>query len=174
MSGSIINVTPDNISILQSTKFTFVIPDLPFARYFCQTVSLPGVSTNAVQVDTPFSSTYRHGDTLVYDTFSINAIIDEDLRVWEETYNWLVSLTKPEKWSQYAKYEKTAKARRDLYYDGILTINSNSNNPRIRIKFGYCHPVSLGSIQFSTSESADVIPTADITFRYDNFVIERL
>lgn len=169
-----INITPDNTSILQPTKFTFIIPDLPFAKYFCQTAVVPGVSTSPVAVETPFSSTYYHGDKLVYDTFSINAIIDEELRVWEETYNWLVSLTKPEKWSQYAKFEGSSKAPRELYYDGILTINTNSNNPNLRIKFFNCHPVSLGSIQFSTAENADTIPTADITFRYDRFEIDRL
>jgi hypothetical protein len=171
---STFNVVPDNTSILQPTKFTFVIPDLPFAKYFCQTATLPGVSTNPVGIDTPFSMTYYHGDKLTYDSFSINAIVDEELRVWEETYNWLVSLTKPESWSQYAKYSLSAKSPRELYYDGILTINTNANNPNIRIKFKNCHPVSLGAIQFNSSDNADTIPTADITFRYDRFDIERL
>ena len=173
MAGSI-NIVPENTSILQPTKFTFVIPDLPFARYFCQTVSLPGVSTSPVGIETPFSTTYYHGDKLVYDTFSINAIVDEELRVWEETYTWLTSLTKPERWAQYAKTEPSPKAPRDLYYDGVLTINTNANNPNIRVKFRNCHPISLGSIQFNTAETADTIPTADITFRYDRFEIERI
>jgi hypothetical protein len=164
--------TPDNTSILQPTKYTFIIPDLPFARYFCQTVSLPGVSTSAVTVPTPFSETYRHGDKLIYENFSINAIIDEDIRVWEETYNWLVSMTFPERFSQYRKRNFNQKS--DIYYDGVLTINTNSNLPNIRVKFFNCHPTNLGSIQFSTSENAQTIPTADITFRYDRFVIERI
>ena len=45
---------PENSSLLQATKYTFVIPELPFARYFCQKVDVPGVSTNAVNVPTPF------------------------------------------------------------------------------------------------------------------------
>jgi hypothetical protein len=172
--SSTINIVPDNTSILQPTKFTFIIPDLPFAKYFCQSATLPGVSTSPVNIETPFSAIYYHGDKLVYDAFSINAIVDEELRVWEETYNWLTSLTKPEKWSQYAKFEKSSKAPRNLYYDGILTINTNANNPNLRVKFRNCHPVSLGAIQFSTSDNAGTIPTADITFRYDSFEIERL
>ena len=84
--------TPENTSILQSTKFTFLIPDKPFLKYFCQTVSIPSVSTSEIQVPTPFSATYRHGEKLNYDALVITALMDEDLRVWEETYNWLVSL----------------------------------------------------------------------------------
>jgi hypothetical protein len=163
--------TPDNTSILQPTKYTFIIPDLPFARYFCQTVNLPGVSTSAVSVETPFSTTFRHGDKLVYDTFSINAIVDEDLRLWEETHNWITSMTFPENFRQY---KKRSGVKSEIYYDGLLTNNTNANNPNLRVKFYHCHPVSLGSVQFSTAENAETIPTADITFRYDRFVIERL
>lgn len=168
---SVINTIPENTSILQSTKFTFVIPDLSFARYFCQTVSLPGVSTSEVAIVSPFANTYRHGDKLVYDPFTINAIVDEELRVWEETYKWLLSITKPESYAQYGLYNGSP---RNAYYDGILTINTNSNNPNIRIKFKNCHPTALGAIQFNTAINADTIPTADISFRYDSFDIERL
>jgi hypothetical protein len=168
---SLLNNIPENTSILQPTKFTFIIPELPFARYFCQTVSLPGVSTSAVEVPTPFASTYRHGDKLQYEPFSINAIVDEDLKVWEETYKWIVSLTKPTDFNQYGKYNGR---ERPLYFDGVLTINTNSNLPNIRIKFKDCHPTSLGAINFNTAENAETIPTADITFRYDYFEIIRL
>lgn len=162
---------PENTSILQTTKFSFIIPELPFARYYCQTVSLPGVSTNAVEMQNPFSSTYRHGDKLNYESFTINAIVDEDLRVWEETYLWLLSLTKPDGFEQYAVYKGK---KRQLYFDGVLTINTNANNPNVRIKFRECHPVSLGSIKFNTADNAETIPTADIEFRYDSFEFERL
>lgn len=162
---------PENTSILQTTKFTFVIPELPFARYFCQTVSLPGVSTSSVTIETPFSATFRHGDKLIFEPFSINAIIDEDLRVWEETYRWLVSMTKP---TAYSEYGKRAGVPSDIYYDGFLTINTNANNPNIRIKFKSVHPTSLGSIQFNTSDNAETVPTADISFRYDYFELERI
>ena len=166
--------TPQNTSILQSTKFTFVIPDMPFLKYFCQTVNLPSVSTTEVMIPTPFSATYRAGDKLVYDAFTITAIMDEDLRVWEETYKWLISLTRPESYTQYARKPGQNPASAPLYFDGYLTVNTNANNPNIRVKFHNCHPTSIGLISFDTKVDADVIPTADFTFRYDLFEIERL
>ena len=168
---SLLNTTPDNTSILQSTKFTFIIPDLPFLKYFCQTVVLPSVGTTEVTVPTPFSNTYRHGDKLIYEPFTITAIMDEDLRVWEETYKWLVGLTKPQEYSQYIKAKNPGAP---LYFDGFLTTNTNANNPNIRIKFRNCHPTNIGLINFDTKVDADVIPTADFTFRYDYFEIERV
>jgi hypothetical protein len=165
--------TPENTSILQSTKFTFIIPDKPFLKYFCQTVQLPSVSTNEILVPTPFSNTYRHGEKLNFEALTITALIDEDLRVWQETYNWLKSLTRPTSFEEYPKRgPKDIKA--PIYFDGYLTLNTNSNNPNIRVKFHNCHPTSIGMINFDTKVDADVIPTADFTFRYDIFEIERL
>lgn len=163
--------TPDNTSLLQSTKFTFMIPDRPFLKYFCQTVSLPAVSTNAVEVPTQFSTTYRHGDKLNFEAFTITALMDEDLRVWEETYKWLEGLTRPQK---YEEYIKSKNPNTPLYHDAYLTINTNANRSNIRVKFHNCHPVSLGMINFDTKVDADNIPTCDVTFRYDLFEIERL
>lgn len=165
--------TPDNSSILQSTKFTFLFPDMPFLKYFCQSVSLPAVTTNDVIVPTPFSNTYRHGDKLQFEPFVITALMDEDLRLWEETYKWLKGLTRPKEWDEYIK--KTYRDKNvSPYLDGYLTINTNSNSPNIRVKFFNCHPTSLSMINFDTKVDADTIPTCDITFRYDMYEIERI
>jgi hypothetical protein len=114
---------------------------------------------------------YRHGDKLVYDQLSVTAIIDEDLKVWEETLDWLNALTKPESYDQYKKFYDPNKK---LYHDAILTINTNANINNIRVQFYNCHPVSLSSINFSTADTADTILSADIVFRYDYYKITRL
>jgi hypothetical protein len=162
---------PQNSNFLQSTKYNFVIPNLPFARYFCQSINLPGVTSNEVEVPTPFSNTYRHPTKMSYEPFTISFLIDEDIRVWEETYKWIVSLTRPESGSQYIK---SVNKDASPYQDGILTINTNANIPNIRIKFHNVFPVNLSGIQFGTMNSADTTPTADLTFKYDLFEIVRI
>ena len=119
---------PENSSFLQANKFTFSFATLPFLKYFCQTVNIPGVSTSPVTVDNPFSNTYRHGDKLLYDQMNITIIVDEDMRVWEETYNWLQALTFPKEFRQYFR---NSNGRQTAYHDGILTINTNANNPKV-------------------------------------------
>ena len=163
---------PQNSSILQLTRFTFLIPDRPYLKYFCQTASIPSVAAGEVTVPTPFSDTYRHGDRMVFEPLVITAMIDEDLKVWQETYNWMNSLASPQSFEQYPR--KSMGDRTPLYFDGFLTVNTNSNNPNLRIKFQNCFPTSLGAIQFDTKTDADNIPTCDFTFRYDLFEIERL
>ena len=168
---SFLTTIPPNSSFLQSTKYTFIIPNLPFARYFCQSINLPGISSNEIEVATPFSNTYRHPTKLSYEVFSISFLIDEEIKVWEETYKWIVSLTRPESYNQYIK-NKDKEA--SPYQDGMLTINTNANIPNLRIKFKNVFPVSLSGIQFGTTVSADETPKADVTFRYDLFEIQRL
>jgi hypothetical protein len=168
---SMLTRIPENTSFLQTTKFSFSFPTLPFLKYFCQSVTLPGISTQPVAVTSPFAKMYRHGDTLEYEPMVVTALIDEDLRLWEETYNWLLSLTKPKQFSQYVKYYNAQGAP---YHDGALTVNTNANNPNLRIKFTNCHPVSLSQVQFSTFTNAETTITCDISFRYDQFEFERL
>lgn len=164
--------TPQNTSILQLTRFTFLIPDKPYLKYFCQTVSIPSVSTTPVTVPTQFSNTYRHGDKLDFEALTITALVDEDMRIWQETYNWIVGLTRPSSSDQYLR--KSLQDKTPLYFDGFLTVNTNANNPNIRFKFHNCHPISIGGINFDTKTNADNVPTCDFTFRYDLFEVERL
>jgi hypothetical protein len=162
---------PENTSQLQATKFTFVIPELPFARYFCQTVILPGVSTTPVTVQNPNVSIKLHGDKLIYGDLILTFLIDEDLRVWEETYNWIKALLRPVSTQQYGIRNGQ---KMPNYYDGELTINSNANIPNLRIKFASCHPTDLSGITFNTTETGDPTITASVTFAYDYFEIERI
>jgi len=168
---SLLTKIPDNTSLLQPTKFTLVFPTMPFLRYFCQTAVVPSISTSAIPVETPFSNTYRHGDKLIFDELTVNAIIDEDMRIWEETYKWLVSLTKPTEFPEYIRYKDS---RAMVYHDAILTINTNANIPNIRLKFTNVHPLTLGAVNFNVADNADTTLTADITFRYDYYQLDRL
>jgi len=163
---------PQNTSFLQSTKYTFVIPNLPFARYFCQSINLPGVTSSEVEVATPFSNTYRHPTKMSFEPLTVTALLDEDMRTWEETYKWLKSLTRPSSYDEYTR--KSLSDTTPLYYDGYLTVNTNANNPNLRFKFHNCHPINIGSINFDTKTDADNIPTCDFTFRYDLFEVERV
>lgn len=166
---SAITSIPSNTNFLSPNKFVFTIPNLTTTTYFLQSVSLPGISTSEVPVDSRFSTTYRHGDKLVYDPLVITFLVDEDLRNWEEIHNWLTGLTFPEKHEQYQ-----AQSKKGLYFDSTLQINKNSNEENIRIKYFHCHPISLGPIQFDFTQDPSFTPICDLTLRYDRYIIERL
>jgi len=169
--NSPLSTNPTNNNLLEQNKFIFTMPNLRFARYFCQSASLPGVSTSEVERHTPYHTQFHHGDTLNYEPLVLSAQIDEDMRVWEETYNWLRAETAPNKFSEY---RNGVLVQHDIYNDGILEFNKNSNLSNLRIKFFNCHITSLGPIQLTYLDSDVVNPIADITIRYDTFEVERL
>lgn len=171
MSNNSLLTKIPNTNFLHPTKFTFVIPDLPFAQYFCQVVNLPGVSTNPVTVENPFSKTFRHGDKMQFDELSITVLMDEDLRVWEETFNWIVSYSFPHAFEEYKRRPSAQTGQ--IYYDGVLTFNTNSNNPNLQIRFKNLHPISISGIEMDTRNSKETVPVATIVFRYDTFKFER-
>jgi len=168
---TILSRIPENTSFLQPTKFSFVFPTLAFLVYYCQTVNLPAVTTQGVKVESPFAPMYRHGDTLVYEPLTVTVLLDEDMRVWEESHNWILALTKPENFQQYLRIDA---GKTVPYHDGVLTVMTNANIPNIRYTFRHCHPVSIGEVRFSETENANTIMTLDITFRYDTYNISRL
>lgn len=163
---------PENTSLLQPTKFTFVVPDLPFATYFCQEANIPGISTNPVEQPNPFTSVWRHGDKPVWGDLSLTVLVDEDLRVWEETFNWIVSYVKPTDFAEYRN--RNGQQRSPVYHDGVLTINTNANLPNLRILFKEIHPFSISPVTFDmTIPEAPVIRTT-VLFKYDYFQFERM
>lgn len=170
--SSALNKIPENTSFLQANKYTFEFPTMPFLRYFAQEVMIPDISTSfVVQPAMGFADIKRHGDKLVFGQLTVTAIIDEDMRVWEETFDWLSALTKPDNFGQYVRF-KNPQSR--PYHDAVLTVNTNSNNPNIRFKFENVSPISLGAVHFGANRSANDVLLADITFAFDQYKIQRL
>lgn len=164
-------VQPTDISLLNTSRFTLTFPRLPHLRFFVYSTNIPGVSTNPVQVPTPFSDTYRHGDKLVYENLNVTVLSDENLSSWRQTYEWLRGLTFPHEFAEYLKNHNLNKDdfKNSLYADAVLTIHSNSYKPLIRVNLKHCHPIYLSGIQFSNGDNPELTSYFDITFQFDTY-----
>ncbi len=162
---------PDNLNLLNSLLFKFEIEKFPNITYFCQSCSIPGIQIGEAQQATPFVDVSVPGDTLTFDTLSVSFLVDEDMKNYEEIYNWLMAMGYPSSFNQMTI------DRRDptqVFSDGQLTVLNNSKVPKIGFKFHGCYPISLGSLQFdSTMTDADSI-LCDVVFSYRLFEMVRL
>jgi hypothetical protein len=169
---------PTNKDLLQSTKFRLSFDRLKGATYFCQTANIPGVNLNEVPRNTPFVDLYVPGEKLYYDTFNITFLIDEDLQDWIEIHNWIRAMTFPVDFDEYkdlSKFSSRVSAKiPPQYTDATLSIFTNKNNPSYRILFKDLFPTSLSTIQFSTMDSAENIITADASFRFSYYNIQKV
>lgn len=180
---SAISRNPSNRDILQSTKFKLNFNRLPGLTFFCQTVNLPGISLTEVIRPTPFIDLYHPGEKAIYDNLNVTMQIDEDLRAWLEIHDWIRGMTFPKEFEEYASLDRkfNALSRNQmgvklpvLYTDAILTIFTNKNNPNIRVHYKDLFPTTLSGIQFSALDSAENIITADASFRFSYYNLEKL
>ena len=179
---SAVTRNPSNKDILQSTKFRLNFSRLPSVTYFCQTANLPGLSLTEVPLTTPFVDLYVPGEKLIYDTLNLTFLVDEDLRDWEQLHDWIRAMTFPTDFKEYRDLAKLAtvsafrgnNALPPQYSDASMTIFTNKNNANLRINFKDLFPTSLSTIMFSSMDSAENIITADVSFRFSYYNIERL
>lgn len=180
--STVLQRSPETTDLLQSTKFRLTFEHLPNMTFFCQSANLPGVALTEIVRNTPFVDLYHAGEKLVYDTFNITFLVDEELRAWTEIHDWVRGLTFPTDFREYvnlarqspgSNFRAKVKAK-PQYSDATLSIYTNKNNVNFRIKLYDVFPTSLGTILFNTSDSAENIITSDAIFRFSYYDYERI
>lgn len=156
---------PENINFLQPTKYVLTFPELPDMVYFCQKANIPGVTLGQALQETPNLDLFHSGTKMTFNTFDISFLVNEDLSAWTTIYNWMKDLSSVE--STYTKRKEGRK-------QAVLTVMSNQNNPKLRLKVLNLYPISLSDLEFDTTLSAEEHITATASFRYDWFEIENL
>lgn len=173
------NRNPQNTNPILPNKFSVNFARLPNLTYFCQTVSLPGLSMGEAIRNTPFVDLYSPGDKLVYDLLTFTFMVDEDLQSWLEIHDWIRAMTFPTDFQEYRdlpRINRVAKANEDFpqFSDATLNILTSSYNQNYKVKFVDCFPISLSAITFSSTDSPENFITADVSLRFSYFNIEKV
>ena len=177
---TVLNRNPSNPNMLQPNKFTLNLSRSPNLQYFCQTVTLPGLSTSEIPVQNPFVELYAPGEKAIYDTLNITFLVDAEMTAWLEIHDWLRALTFPTDYEEYRnlgllnKFTTAANSKSPQYTDGAVTILSAANKPYFKINFIDMFPISLGGFMMSATDTPETIITSDATFRFTYFNVEKL
>ena len=175
-----LNRNPINPNFLAPNKFQLNFARTPNLQYFCQTITLPGISTSEIAITNPFVELYSPGEKEVYDQLNITFMVDEGMLAWLEIHDWLRAMTFPTEFEEYQQLGKlnqftTRKGGNfPQFSDATVTLLSSANNPIYRISYKDTFPVSLSGFTLSTTDTPDSIITADATFRFTYFNIERI
>ena len=171
---------PSNPNFLQPHNYILNFSRMPNMQYFCQSVSVPGISMSETPQMTPFVDIYAPGDKAIYDLLNVTFLIDEKLTSWLECHDWIRAMTFPEDYEDYRGLSKLNKAvtrsqtQTPQYSDATLTMLSSSNQPYVKFKFYDCFPTTLSTFIMSSTDSPDTLITADATFRYTYYDIEKV
>jgi hypothetical protein len=174
------NRNPTNPNFLQPNKFQLNFGRSPNVRYFCQSLSVPGISLSEIPQTNPFVDVYIPGEKAIYDLLNITFVVDEELKSWLEIHDWIRAMTFPKEFAEYRnlgklnKYATNIPTGKPQYSDATVTLLSSSNTPYYNIKFFDVFPTTLSTFIMSATDSPDTIITADATFRYSYFDVEKL
>lgn len=155
----------DNLNNLQPTQFKIVIDRKRFGNFvfFAQGIDMPDISSGPAVVQYKKTDAYFPGDKIEYGDLTINAIIDEDLNIYKEIYDWMMT-------AHENNYTKNANERLQEY-DISIVILSNNNNKTNEITFKAAFPTTIGGVTFSTSNQETYI-LLPVTFRYTGMKIK--
>jgi len=175
---TIITRNPENPNFLQPNKFQLNFSRAPNIQYFCQSLSVPGISLSEVPRQTPFVDLYSPGEKAIYDVLNITFMVDEHLSAWLEMHDWIRAMTFPENFDEYKNLSRLSKnisnPKTPQFSDATLTVLSSSNNPTWRFKFIDCFPTSISAFVLSASDSPENVVTADATIRFAYYNIEKM
>ena len=177
---SALDRNPVNPNVLQPNKFLLNFSRAPSIQYFCQSVSVPGIALSEVPQNTPFVYVYVPGEKAIYDVLNVTFLIDERMTAWIEMHDWIRAMTFPKDYEEYQKLGQLSRiasatsAPKPQYSDASITILSSSNTPYFKFKFYDCFPTSVSQFILSATDSPDTTMSADATFRYSYFDIEKL
>jgi hypothetical protein len=125
---------------------------------------------------------YVPGEKAIYDLLNVTFIVDEELKGWLEIHDWIRAMTFPKEFTEYqnlgrlSRIASATKAASDKpkYSDASITILSSSNKPYFKFKYYDCFPTSLSTFIMGANDSPESTMSADATFRYSYFDVEKL
>jgi len=168
---------PSNTNFLVPNKFILSFLRLPNMQFFCQTVSLPGMNLSAIPRNTPFVDYPVPGEKLVYDPLTITFLVDEDLASWREIHDWMRAIGFPTKFEEYKNLKNISKFASSVapqFSDATLVVMNSNNVGNYRFKFHDAFPMTLAPFTLSTVTGAETIMTADATFSFSFFDLEKI
>jgi hypothetical protein len=142
---------------------------IPNVVFFVQNVTIPGISSESIPVPSPTNPFFAQGDRVQYETLNITFIIDEEMKNYEEIYNWIHGYAFPQDNSQYREIVKKQQLKSDI----SLTILNSTKKKSLEFQFVDCFPLSLESVNLSTTQTDLEYPQCSVSFQYDYYKIIR-
>jgi hypothetical protein len=158
-----------NKNFLSPIGFLFILDKAQKVSFLCQKAEVPTINLGQVEIPTRGMVTIPVEGNIRYDDFSIEFIVDEDLRNYMELHNWMRALGTPQDMKEraewYSKY-RDVPSQDVRFSDATLQILNNNNNANFDVVFKDLFPVSLSTLSFDVTGSDNDYFTATATFRY--------
>jgi hypothetical protein len=158
---------PENKNFLSPIGFQFAIQRLPNVNYFCTSASIPEISVGEVETQNPFIRLPTPGEKLAFGQLQLQFRVDEDLKNFQEIYDWLIGLGYPDEFQQRANVQ----ANYGIFSDASLLITTNQYKPNVDVKFVDLYPTSLSAVEFNIEQGDVEYLNANVSFSYRRYIL---
>ena len=164
-----------NRNYLSNVGFNFTLARFPKVDFFSNTANLPGLTLGTVNAPNYLKELPLAGDRLVFEDFSLQFIVDEQLQNYLAIHNWMKGLGFPNSIQDFKDLvtDEQGSQNMDLQYsDGVLNVLNNQFNTISKVKFNGLFPYTLSGLQFDATNQDYQALTATVTFKYTIYNIE--
>lgn len=166
-----------NKNFLSPIGFLFVLDKARNVSFLCQKAEIPPVTLGEVSIPTrgmvpiPVEGNIRYGD------FTIEFIVDEDLKNYMEIHNWMRALGTPQGFKERRdwidKYSDLP-SQDPRFSDATLQVLNNNNIANFDVVFKGLFPVDLSTLSFDVTGSDNDYFVATATFKYTLYEIRNV
>jgi len=163
-----------NRNFLSPIGFLFILDKARKVSFLCQKAEIPTVELGQVEIPTRGMVPIPVEGNMRYSEFSIEFIVDEDLRNYMQIHNWMRALGTPQEFKERRVWlDKYADSPSEdpRFSDATLQILNNNNQANFDVVFKDMFPVSLSSLPFDVTGGDNDYFTSTATFRYTLYEI---
>jgi hypothetical protein len=171
------DTVPDNLNYLSNISFRLTMQDAPNITWFCQAVNVPGVSIDAIDVQTPYLNIPQAGAKVTFEELSVRFIVDEHMKNWTEIYDRIIALGMAKGGEEYRLLKAGGASmtpQGGIVSTIVLTILTSSMNPQMEFHFYEAFPITISALEFDSASTDLEYFTATAGFRYTNYEIKNL
>lgn len=172
---AILTTQPQNFNLFDHQGFRFTLTRFPNSMYFVSRAQIPGFTAQGPLLPTPFIDAPSEPDKGTFEPLTVTFMIDEDFRVYEEVYNWLVPMAYPTMFEEHATLRNAPRgSQATIYSDCTLTLLTSKNNGNLEFSFRNVLPVSFGAIELNLQEETTSYASFDVSFAYERYSFRRI
>jgi hypothetical protein len=151
-------------NFLQNNGFTFSLDRIPQTTFRVVACDIPSITVPPADAGYPGTTQYFPGTFNEFDTLTLDFLVDEHLKNYEELYRWITQQRFANK-----DFRPKSEIEEKMVSDGVLVTMTNASNPNRIFYFKDLFPISLGGIHFDTSVDSPAPVTCTVSFRYSYF-----
>jgi len=166
-----------NKNFLSPIGFLFVLDKARNVSFLCQKAEIPPVRLGEVNIPTRGLVPIPVEGNISYGDFTIEFIVDEDLKNYMEIHNWMRALGTPQYYDERRDWRQKYSDRPSedpRFSDATLQVLNNNNVANFDVVFKSLFPVDLSTLSFDVTGSDNDYFTATATFKYTLYEIRNV